>query len=423
MFRYFEDPTHRTLKKNISIAVADYGGSIARDDEVTRSIWRFPFLNGRATVRYKETDREGFTYLKIPLAGWFPSLTIQTQHALPLSRPSRDVQEEGENLNLIQQERGLYELRIYILGVLAGSGGVLSHRAETAVRARGAMLGLTSALINRQLGLVLREQGVARGAMLSREQRTAPEKIVLFGTASEKIVSSGSALAKTLLSHEAQACVVALSQISSPNYGSNLLVIQLQVVRDEVVLQVQKRRMDSPESLKSFLRSGVELAHALLAARSQQAQEAAASLGLRVQLKNGVPMLTGMMAGFPVRAMTRLSQRAGQRITLVKIHGPDGLRIIHKAQGGTDAVRVGNPIVDMMASVSGPTDTIRALFQGSGLIEPLLDIVHRHPGSTVTDQGITLLCEEDEEAGDLVDDVRRAVHLAQLLKARYSAIR
>ena len=366
----------------------------------------------------RASTMEGFTYLKIPLPGWFPSLTIQTHRALSML----DVQEGDASLDLIQQKWALYELRIYILGVLAGSGGVLSHHVENVVRARGVMLGLTSALISQQLVLVLREQGVPGGEVLSRIQRSASEKLTTSDSVLAENVISGSALAKKMLSQEAQACIVALSQLSSTSHDSNLLMIQLQVVRDQVVLQIQKKRLDSLESLKSFLRSGVALAHALLAVRSHQAQEAAASLGLRVQLKDGVPMLTGMMDGFPVRAMTRLSHRAGQRITLVKVHGPDGLRIIHKDQGWADAIKVGNPIVDMMASVSGPTDTIRALFQDSELIEPLLDIVHRHPGSTVTDRGITMLCEEDEDAGDLADDVRRAVLLARVLKTRYSAI-
>lgn len=80
------------------------------------------------------------------------------------------------HLRLEKHRSALRTLSVYILGALAG--GVLSSRAEGAIRERGEKLGLPSALVSQQIDRLLQDQGARR-----EEGAPAPATPLPMGTA------------------------------------------------------------------------------------------------------------------------------------------------------------------------------------------------------------------------------------------------
>ncbi len=135
--------------------------------------------------------------------------------------------------------------------------------------------------------------------------------------------------------------------------------------------------------------------------------DAAEDLGLEVHEDE----LSGEIDGFAVRV-----SRLGSRETCVKVRidPPFDLQVVHADRSGNvqEPIDLHNPVLDSLIAVGGEPGAV-ALFDDEDFVGPLLEVVHRHPASSVDDEGVTLRAEG---LGELAAALGRALELASALR-------
>lgn len=124
----------------------------------------------------------------------------------------------------------------------------------------------------------------------------------------------------------------------------------------------------------------------------------------------GEESLSGVVEGFE----TRVQLWGGNTRVVVSVAG-HGLTAAHKDHAGFRPVPLGDPVLDSLIAVRGDAVLLRELLSSDEVVGPLLEVVHGHPGSTVSPTGVTLQVEgvADESLRELVP---KALTLARALR-------
>ena len=98
----------------------------------------------------------------------------------------------------------------------------------------------------------------------------------------------------------------------------------------------------------------------------------------------------------------------------VRIDPPFDLQVVHADRSGNvqEPIDLHNPVLDSLIAVGGEPGAV-ALFDDEDFVGPLLEVVHRHPASSVDDEGVTLRAEG---LGELAAALGRALELASALR-------
>jgi len=208
-------------------------------------------------------------------------------------------------------------------------------------------------------------------------------------------------------------------------HSSRHLELALEPVRggSGMLLRVRKKEWLTDEDLlRTYISVATELASAVRERHLAPWRAASEALGLTLTEEPRKLTLSGSVHGVRVQATLELSakQRWLTRI-YAETRGPPGLRLVHVDHGEGASIRLADPVLGMMVHVSGEEPAaVSALLQSAELTETLLPIVHGYPGSTVTEDTVTLVSRE-RLWGRLTERVEQVARLAAQVSQRQAA--
>ena len=137
---------------------------------------------------------------------------------------------------------------------------------------------------------------------------------------------------------------------------------------------------------------------------------------------SGQRCLAGELDGLTVR-IREIVER-GEVSTEIRVRGPAPrqLRVVHRDVArleGWESARdlLGNPVLDMLVSARcSDLERVRTLFSDDELTACLLEVVHAHPGSELTERGVRLRIDEQPAVGPGAA-LELALSLARALRA------
>ena len=199
---------------------------------------------------------------------------------------------------------------------------------------------------------------------------------------------------------------------------TNDVVVKLSPNEQGTELLIQKGGwLEHDKPLRRYISSAEALLMELQESRLRPWAAVAAATGLTLTEEAGLPQLTGQIHGCPVSIRIVRDGKRWRTVITAQTAGPAGLHIVHKDHtSGGRPLSIPNPVLSMTVSVFGDDpEVIKEFLSDESRTSALLPVVHGHPGSTVTEDTITLQAQ-----GWLLNDLPEVVEKVTALLAAMS---
>jgi hypothetical protein len=181
--------------------------------------------------------------------------------------------------------------------------------------------------------------------------------------------------------------------------------------------------------LVGFIEQGVDLARGVVERLDRPWMVVARRFGLTFACdpRSGRPSLTGEAQGVPVRLWENTLRRSLHTDLELRQASLTGLRVEHPPQEPDPVwerlrVPTRNPVIDMcLAARCDDPEALVALFADDHLSACLLEAVHAHPGSMLTEHAVVLHTPGPLNQG-LEPFLEQGLRLAQALRVRMEAL-